>query len=144
MLLVLQHSERPLGGTDVEVDIGHEVFSGCQGAVSAAVLSTHPIDFGNSMRPMRVLSDYRKADGRQLPLWVGSTRSLYWKAAVRAEHRVNGSNQRDTGHWIWSAPPAAMAENRTLGLASVNAALGESAPMSLSRPLRRRVLRPAK
>jgi hypothetical protein len=32
------------------------------------------------------------------------------KAAVQAEYRVNGSNQRDTGHWIWSAPPAAMAE----------------------------------
>jgi hypothetical protein len=36
------------------------------------------------------------------------------KAAVQAENRVNGSHQRDTGHWIWSAPPAAMAENRKL------------------------------
>jgi hypothetical protein len=47
------------------------------------------------------------------PFWVGITRSLYWKAAVQVEHRVNGSNQRDTGHWIRSAPPAAMAELQT-------------------------------
>jgi hypothetical protein len=33
------------------------------------------------------------------------------KAAVQAEYRVNGSNQRDSGHWIWSAPPAAMADD---------------------------------
>jgi hypothetical protein len=37
------------------------------------------------------------------------------KAAVQAEYRINGSNQRDTGHWIWSAPPAAMAEQLTIG-----------------------------
>ena len=41
-----------------------------------------------------------------------------------AEYRFNGSNQRDTGHWIWSAPPAAMAEIRPLGLASVHDCLG--------------------
>jgi len=35
------------------------------------------------------------------------------KAAVQAEHPVNDGNQRDTGHWIWLAPPAAMADNRT-------------------------------
>jgi hypothetical protein len=39
------------------------------------------------------------------------------KAAVQAEYRVNGSNQRDTGQWIWSAPPAAMAEERSLSFA---------------------------
>jgi len=32
------------------------------------------------------------------------------KAAVQAEYRVNGGNQRDNGHSIWSAPPAAKAE----------------------------------
>jgi hypothetical protein len=36
------------------------------------------------------------------------------KAAVQAEYGVNGSNQRDTGHWIWSAPPAAMADEETV------------------------------
>jgi len=46
------------------------------------------------------------------PLWVGCRPSPVTKAAVQAECRVNGSNQRDTGHWIWSAPPAAMAEKR--------------------------------
>ena len=67
VLRVLQQGERQLGSTDVEVDIAHEAVSGRQGAVSSVVLSTHPIDFGNSMRPMRVLSDCRKADSRQLP-----------------------------------------------------------------------------
>jgi len=38
------------------------------------------------------------------------------KAAVQAEYRVNGSNQRDTGHWIWSAQPAAMAAKGELAL----------------------------
>jgi hypothetical protein len=32
------------------------------------------------------------------------------KAAVQAEYRVNGSNQRDTGHSAEATPPAAMAD----------------------------------
>jgi hypothetical protein len=47
-------------------------------------------------------------------LWVGCRPSPVTKAAVQAEYRVNGGNQRDTGHWIWSAPPAAMAEQETV------------------------------
>jgi len=40
------------------------------------------------------------------------------KAAVQAEYRVNGGNQRDTGHWIWSAPPAAMADDPSVMVAA--------------------------
>lgn len=36
------------------------------------------------------------------------------QAAVQAEYRVNGSNQRDISHWIWSAPPAAMADEQVI------------------------------
>lgn len=60
----------------------------------------------------------RRAVARQICLdrllWVGCRPSKVPKAAVQAEYRVNGSNQRDTGHWIWSASPAAMAEERSL------------------------------
>jgi len=47
-------------------------------------------------------------------LRVGCRPSPVTNAAVQAEYRVNGSNQRDTGHWIWSAPPAAMADEETV------------------------------
>jgi hypothetical protein len=43
---------------------------------------------------------------------VGCRPSPVTKAAVQAEYGVSGSNQRDTGHWIWSAPPAAMADKQ--------------------------------
>ena len=42
------------------------------------------------------------------------------KAAIQAEYRINGSNQRDTGHWTWSAPPAALAEQETAELPNLN------------------------
>lgn len=58
----------------------------------------------------------RRAVARQICLdrllWVGCRPSKVPKAAVQAEYRVNGSNQRDTGHWIWSASPAAMADDQ--------------------------------
>lgn len=47
------------------------------------------------------------------PSGSGCRPSPVTKAAVQAEYRVNGGNQRDTGHWIFSTPPAAMADDLT-------------------------------
>ncbi len=58
----------------------------------------------------RSISDIEAASYDRL-LRVGCRPSPVTKAAVQAEYRINGSNQRDTGHWIWSAPPAAMADD---------------------------------
>jgi hypothetical protein len=46
-------------------------------------------------------------------LWAGCRSSPVTKAAVQAEYRIDGGNQRGTGHWIWSAPPAAKADKPT-------------------------------
>jgi hypothetical protein len=41
-------------------------------------------------------------------------------AAVQAEYGGNDGNQRDTGHWVWPAPPTGMAEQETVGLINLN------------------------
>ena len=55
------------------------------------------------------------------------------KAAVQAEYRVNGSNQRDSGHWIWPAPPAAMAEKGELALLQLSAGISRPSDRYLVR-----------
>lgn len=42
------------------------------------------------------------------------------QSAVQAEHCINGSDQRDTGHLIWSTQPAAKAEQETFHPINLN------------------------